>query len=520
MRSQTSKPELGMSQTRIFDLRRVIMLMAGATIAVILALVWASNAQAQDEEPPTNRVLSPSVGQTLQGVLELQDQENWGGMVSQLTPLLSQELTEYERYIILQLRGTARFQQDNLSGAIQDFLGMLNTGAATRDETNTVRVQVGQLYIATDNLNEGLRQLELAIANGVELNESLLRLLTQAYYQAERFRDGLPYAERYYRARASKTQGDFALMQAYYSELGQTQDELRVVRDSLDAFPGERRGWQNLVALFTRLDRDTDAFEANKLMYLNGLFEECNELFRLSQWYSFFENPYRGASILEREINAGRCEGNVDQLRSLANMWRQAREFDRAIPVLERLANQTNDGEWSVKLAEAHFELNNLAQAETAFEQALNRGGLEQTGTAWALLGTVRYQRGDEQGALAAYREAARFSQSRREANGWISFINTQIQGRIRRELQLEQVLVDECRLITESEVDIGTIVGQVDDTGQVVIQVEDRCTPYFNQYGDQIREAGMTDEEAAELAAEVAEEVQRRIEEIAAGRS
>lgn len=514
-----------MSQTRYFDLRRVVMLVTSATVAVMLALVWASNADAQrrnsdQEEPPTNRTLSTSVGQTIQSALELNDAENYSGVISTVTPLLSQDLTEYERYIALQIRGGARFQLDNFEGAIQDFIGMLNTGAATQEESNTIRVQVGQLYIATDNLDEGLRQLEIAVRNGVELNQSLLRLLSQAYAQAERFSDGLRYAEQFYRDKPNKTLGEYNLMLVYYQQLGQTQNELRVVRDSLDAYPGERRGWQNLVALFTRLDRDTDAFEANKLMYLNGLFEECNELFRLSQWYSFFENPYRGASILEREINAGRCEGNVDQLRSLANMWRQAREFDRATPVLERLANQTGEGEWFVKLAEAHYELNNLAQAEAAFEAALNRGGLEQTGTAWALLGAVRYEREDEQGALAAYREATRFSESRRQANGWINFINAQVQGRIRRELQLEQVLVDECRLITESEVDIGTIVGQVDDTGQVVIDVPERCTPYFNQYGDQVREAGMTDEEAAAMAAEVAEEVQRRIEEIAQGRS
>ena len=515
-----------MSQTRYFESRRMVMLVAGATLAVLLAFVWTANAEAQrrnnseQEEPPTNRTLSTNVGTVVQRSVEQQDAENWNGMISTLTPLLSQDLTEYERYIVLQLRGTARFQLDNLPGAIQDFAAMLNTGAATQDEANTIRVQLGQLHIATDNLNEGLRQLELAVRNGVELNESLLRLLSQAYYQAERYRDGLTFAERYYREKANKVQGDYTLMQAYYQQLGQTANELRVVRESLSAFPGERRGWQNLVALFARLQQESNAFEANKLMYLNGLFQECNELYRLSQYYSFYENPYRGATILEREINSQRCEGDVAQLRTLANMWRQAREFDRAIPVLQRLANQTGEGEWFLKLAEAHFELNNLAESETAFEQAISRGGLDEPGTAWALLGTVRYQLGARQSALQAYREATRFSRSRREANGWISFINAQIEGERRRRVQLEQVLVDECRLIVESEVDIGTIVGQVDDTGQVVVEVPERCEPYFNQYGDQIREADMSDEEAAEMAATVAEEVQRRIQEIAGGRS
>ncbi len=515
-----------MVHTRTFDAKRYIVAFSAMLLASIIAFIAVADADAQRrnrddaEEPPTDRVLSTEVGQTIQQVVEAQDVENFQGMISLLTPLLSDNLTAYERFIVLQLRGTARFQLDNLPGTISDFRAMLDTGAATTDEANTIRVQLGQLYIATENIPEGLRFLEAAVNNGVELNESLLRLLSQAYYTAERYRDGLRFAEQYYREKASKTQGDYTLMQAYYNQLGQPQNELRVVREALSAFPGERRSWQNLVALFARLERESDAFEANKLMYLNGLFEECNELYRLSQYYSYYDNPYRGATILEREINSGRCEGDTEQLRTLANMWRQAREFDRATPVLQRLANQTGEGEWFLKLAEAHFELNNLQAAETAFEQALDRGGLDQTGTAWALLGAVRYQMGQRQGALAAYREATRFSDARREANGWITFINGQIQAEITRRLQLERVQVDECSLIIANELEIATIVGQVDDTGQVVVPVPDNCVTYYNQYGDQIREAGMNDEEAAAMAAQVEETIQRRIEEIAQDRA
>lgn len=519
-----------MVQTQIFDMKRMLAAFSAVVIAAILGIVAVTDVEAQRrnnndaEEPPTNRTLSSDVGAVVQEAVELQGMEpeaDFRGMINVLNPLLGRDdLTEYERYIALQLRAIARFNTDNLQGAITDFRAMLNTGAATTEEANTVRIQLAQLYVAEDNLPEGMRFLEAAIANGVTLNENLLRFTSQVFYAAERYRDGLQYAERYFREKQSKTQGDCSLMQAYYNELNQIQNELGVVRQCLQIFPGERRSWQNLVALLTRLERTEDAFEANKLMYLNGLFEECNELFRLSQYYSFFENPYRGATLLEREINAGRCEGNVEQLRTLANMWRQAREFDRATPVLRQLAELTGEGEWFVKLAEAHFELNNLDEAETAFEQAINAGGLDQPGTAWALLGTVRFQQGNRQSALAAYEEATRFSDSRREARGWIEFINSQIEGERRRRLQLEQVRVEGCRLEVNRELEIGTLVGTTDDTGQVVVPVPEECEPYFNQYGDQIREAGMTDEQAAELAEQVAEEIERRIEEIAEDRA
>ncbi len=513
-----------MANSQIIETNRFLQVMTSVVLAVLLAFIAVADADAQRrnnrnndaEEPPTNRTLSTEVGQTVQRAVELQDAEDFRGIINTLTPLLSQELSEYERFIVLQIRGTARFNLDDLDGTIADFRGMLNTGAATTDEANTIRVQLGQIYIATDNLEEGIRMLEIAVNNGVELNEQLLRLLSQAYYQAERFSDGLRFAEQYYSTKANKNQGDYSLMQAYYQQLGRPSDELRVVREGLSAFPGERRSWQNLVALFARLERESDAFEANKLMYLNGLFQECNELYRLAQYYSYYENPYRGATILERAINSQRCEGEVDQLRTLANMWRQAQEFDRATPVLERLASQTGEGEWSLKLAEAQFEQNNLDAAEAAFEQAIERGGLDQPGAAWALLGAVRYQQGNRNTALEAYRQSARFTDSRREANGWVQFIEGQIANERRNTERLNQVRVEECRLIVTNEVNIADIVGQVDETGQVVVEVPERCQPYFNQYGDQIREANMTDEEAAELQARVDEEIARRIEEIA----
>lgn len=517
-----------MANSRTIEPNHMLQAFMSIMLAAMLAFIAVADADAQrrnnrdseQEEPPTNRTLSTDVGQTVQRAVELQDVEDFQGIINLMTPLLSEELTEYERFIALQLRGTSRFQLDNLQGTISDFRAMLNTGAATTDEANTIRVQLGQLYLATEQLQEGISMLEAAVNNGVELNESLLRLLSQAYAQADRYADGLRFAEQYYQMKANKTQSDFTLMQIYYQQLNRPSDELRVVREALSVFPGERRSWQNLVALFARLERESDAFEANKLMYLNGLFQECNELFRLAQYYSYYENPYRGATILERAINSQRCEGDTDQLRTLANMWRQAQEFERATPVLDRLANQTGEGEWFLKLAEAHFERNNLDAAETAFERAIERGGLDQPGAAWALLGAVRYQKGERNSALAAYRESARFTDSRREANGWVQFIEGQIANERRNARRLNEVRVEECRLIVTNEVNIADIVGQVDETGQVVVEVPDRCQRYFNQYGDQIREANMTDDEAAELQARVDEEIARRIEEIAANGS
>ena len=503
-----------MAKTLLIDAARNGMAgWAALLVAAAVALSTVAPAEAQrdreseqNEEEAANRTLSAEVGQVVQQAVEAQDTENWGQIITLMTPLLSRELTPYERSIVLRLRGTAYFQQDNLAGATQDFLGVINTGALTPDEANTLRVNVGQLYMAQDRINDGIQQFEIAIANGLTLSTRLAKMLATAYVQAENFQQARRYAEQYYQGEPNKSMQDYNLMLYIYNQLELPQEELRVTRDGLSAFPGERRSWQNLVAIFARLEQEENAFEANKLMYLNGLFEDCNELYRLSQYYSAFDNPFRGATILERAVNSGRCEGSREQLERLANMWRQAAEFERAIPVTQRIAEQTGEGEWYLKLAEAYYQLNDFPAAESAFQESLNRGGLDNPGEAWILLGDSRMKMGNRQSALAAFQEATRFPASRGQANGFIRFVNSQIEGEARRALQREQIVIDECRLTLDAERRQSVLLGEVDEEGRVRLPADalsDRCAVYFDIYGEQIREAGQSDAAAAAAQAE-----------------
>ncbi len=480
-----------MTQRRSFQFRFTGRSFGALLVASGLTMAASGGAVAKEQESPVNRVLSSSVAEQVNEALEDQQAQNFSAMATGLTSLLGEQLEPYEAFVVYQLRGRARFEMDDLQGAIADFNAMLATGAATVEERNTWRVQLGQLHIATDNLDRGLIEFEAAVRDGIELDPAFLRLLSRAYYQAERYRDGVGYAERYYESRSVRSQADYALMQAYYKQLNQTEDEMRVIEAALADFPDERSNWQNLVAILARQDMDADAFEANKLMYLNGLFQQCSEIYRLAQYFSYYDNPYRGATLLERAINTSRCDGDVEQLETLANMWRQAREFDRGVAVIERLANQTGDANWYAKLGETYFELNNLAGAEAAFDTAIELGDLDQPGTVLALLGTVRFQNGDLNASRAAFLEATRYDESRAEAQAWLIYVDARINV---TGVSIPALVLQECQSTIANEVRIATLVGQADESGRVPIPVPEHCWPYFNDYGDQI---GTVDEPA-----------------------
>ncbi len=496
-----------MTQCKKFNPVNLIRASGTVVVAGILAFALAVPSEAQrrrkddDEKRVEGRVLSTAVGEQIleaQTCLEAEDNACVLRIMDELAG--GDSLSPYESFVIYQFRARAYFIEDRLDLAIRDFEAAINTGAPITDEVIALRSTLGQLHMVQENSDEAIRQFELAVEAGAELTPTFAKIVAQAYLQANRLAEGVRYAEIFYEGTPEKREQDFNLMFYFYRELDRTDDQIRVAREYLNVFPSSRTPWQNLVALYSQQNDLDRVFEVNKLMYLNSLLQEGDQLTRLAEYFSFFENPYRGGLILEREMNAGRIETSKNNLEILANMWRQAAEFDRAIPVLQRLSDLQGDGETALRLAEAHYQRNNKAEAETALEVALERGGLSDTGKAWELLGNIRFDLGQNQSALAAFREAARFPKTRSTSNGWIRFINGQIAGEARRERQREQILIDECRLILDAERRQIVLTGAVDAAGNVVFDsIPNRCQRYYNIYGEQIRELGWTDAQVAE---------------------
>jgi tetratricopeptide (TPR) repeat protein len=479
----------------------------GATALVLAAsmtAVFIGDADAQrsrrdrpsEEEQAENaveRVFSARIGEI---VLEAQTMQG-EGLFSESIATLNRALAEssinpYERSISLQMRGRGYYEMENVQQAITDWNAAIATGAMLPSEIVSMRMNIGQLYITEGQYAQGIDIFQLAIREGGPevLTPRLAKMLAQAYAQAERYREGLEYAEIAYAGTENKQRGDYSLMLFYYQQLENLPGQMRVVEEMVRIWPTEKRNWTTYTALLAMTGREEDAFEANKIMYVNGMLTESQELVRVAQYYSFYEYPYRGAAMFERELNAGRIERTQRNLSNLANMWRQAREWERAIPILRQVAQVTGDGDDYLKLAEALWNERQLAEAETAFQDALNRGGLARQGDAWTLLGNVRHQLGRRQSALAAFREGARYPYSRRTANGWISFVEGEIRRDATNAERRIQVVRDECRFTIEDRMTIARLVGDVNEEGRIVVEVPERCEDFYNVFGQTPEEA------------------------------
>lgn len=496
-----------------FDTSGLLRSVATLALAVTMAGVMITDADAQrrrnnneedSEQNQAERVFSAEIGQIVLEAQEFQAEGQFQESITALTRALgNSSINPYETMISLQMRGRGYYELEQVTRAIQDWEAAIRTGAMLPQEIADLRINIGQLYISEGNYSSGIQALEAAVAvlGNEGINPRIMRMLAQAYAQAERFRDGVVWAERFWNAqpRADRVRGDYSLMLFFYQQLERVPDQFRIIEEMVGRWPTEKNNWRSYASLLAQTGREQDAFEANKIMYINGMLTESREVVALAQYYSFYEYPYRGAIILERELNAGVVERTRNNLNLLANMWRQSREWERAIPVLRQLAQLSGDGDDYLKLAEALWQRRQLDEAEDAFTEALNRGGLDRPGDAWTLLGNVRAELGREESALAAFREGGRYPYSRRTANGWTTFItNRQRAARDRVRIR-EQVRQDECRFSISDLLETATLLGDVDENGRIIVDVPERCSDLYNVHGEQLSAVAEAEAEASE---------------------
>jgi tetratricopeptide (TPR) repeat protein len=473
-------------------------LVAAALIATTLS--GAGRASAQDAVTPPqvatgterdiDHTFSPRIGQGMPDILEQENAGEWAQAVEGYTALLDRpRLSAFERATILLQRGRALYETEHVAAAISDWRTAISINALSREQSNTLRINTGQLLMVTGEMRAGINLIESAIALGVEISPDLSMRLATAYAQIEDYPPGLIYARQTIELAEQPEERHYSLLLYFLQSLEMESEQLATTERMVDLWPQEKRYWSSWAAMLARDGQERRAFEVNTIMYVEGMLTRSDELMRLAQYYSYYDYPYRAATIVERELNAGRIEQTPANYTALAQFWRGAREWERALPVLHRVATMTGSGDDYVKLGEAHYQSANYAEAEAVFTQALSRSDLDRSGDAWNLLGAVRYEQGDYVEAIEAYERGLEHEYSRATAQGWIDFVEQAIA--IRNDvLDWERrVELDRCTTHVE-EVRRGMIFvsqpeRQYDAESRLILPLEAECLTYFDRYGD-----------------------------------
>ena len=354
------------------------------------------------------------------------------------------ELNAYEKSTIYQMQGAVYYELNNYQQAISGFENAINAGGLLPNEQDNLRVNIAQLLIGNGQYARGAQMLEDWNRRGGQLKPNHIDMLVQAWVQAENYNKALPWAERWFAAASPKERKHFDLLNFLYNNLKMPGKQADIVKEMIAKWPDDKQLWDNWASLLANGGREQDAFEVNKMLYLGGALSSEQDLLKVVQYYSFYDMPFQAAKILEREMNAGRIQSSADKLVQLSDLFRQSRDYERAIPILDKAAKQSGKAKLYADLGEALYNGGQCNKAETAFKEAINRG--YDAGKSWMLIATCRYEDAQReeravcsettaaqrkasvknqkrQNAIDAFNQVPNSSREARNSKKWVSFI-------------------------------------------------------------------------------------------------
>lgn len=497
MTNSQNKPALTTRAARLFG----ASLFAVAAVGMI-APATLDVAFAQDQEETTEgRQFSADAGEKVNEALQFLNEDNPRAALPILTGLLSsgKPLNPFEKSTIYQMMGQAYYNTDNVAGALKAFQDAIAAGGMLPNEVASIKVSIAQLMIGNGQFREGAESLEKFLRQGGQEKPEYVDLLVQAWLGAEDYPRALPWAEKWFNRASPKERKHFDLLNFLYNNLQMTSKQADIVKQMIQKWPEDRMLWDNWASMLGNGGREQDAFEVNKMLYLGGALKDEADIKKVIQYYSYYDMPYQAGQILEREMRSGRVQRNPQNLEELSTYYRTAREYRKAIPVLEEAAVSSNSAKLYAALGEAYYNEGDCNKAEDSFKKAISRG--YDAGKSWMQVANCIYdstQNADRldcsmtdaqmdaapitrirASAIEAFRKVPAGSRESRNSKKWLQFVSEERNAVERRCIFEKNVEKELCFSKIKLEYDNLAFSG-----GEFALD-DDNCNQFKAQYDE-----------------------------------
>jgi len=357
---------------------------------------------------------------------ELLADEKWAEALALMDEMSRRKrLNAHEQALMWQTYAYIQSSQEKYKQATESFEKCLALDALPEAAALNTQYNLGQLYMSIEDYDAAVKTLEDWLGKAENPAGSSYYLLAMAHVQNEDLPRALPHARSAVARAKAPVESWLQLLLSLEFELKHYRKVADVLEVLVTHFPSKTYYLQ-LSAIYNELDREKRALAVLELAYVQDLLDRESELLNLAQLYLFHDVPYRAAHVLEKGLEQKRIDDEADNWELLGNAWLQAREYDRVIAPLGRAAELSDDGEIYVRLAQVHMEREEFSEALAALEQAFAKGGLEEPGRAYLLLGITHSGAKRYSSARKAFNRAHKYEKSRKEARQWISHVEWQ----------------------------------------------------------------------------------------------
>ena len=392
-------------------------------LCLCLCLSPAVSAQSNDSDNKDDQyLLSESTYNVLTEINKLLESGQYNEALNKLR-MLEQDVSDaYEKAVVQQTFGYAYNGLQRYRQAADAFINAVNSNALPDDVSHKLDYFIAQLLAQIEDYQRAIDYLDKWFAKETDPGLNAFRLAAGIHYEIENYDRVIHYARKAINKSEQARESLYQLLLAAYFETKQYSNAGDLLENMLQLFPDQPRYWKQLYSIYQLLDQEKNALGVYELAHKRG-YLDAEEKEQLARLYLSLDAPYRAATFLQDELNAGGIKSNAENLRLLAESYYLARETDNAIKAYARAAELSNDPELYFRRGQLLINEQRWQPAQEALQQALAAGQFKHRPRAQLLLGIAAYKLDNYDMARQALKQVRQDKDMREQAEYWLQQI-------------------------------------------------------------------------------------------------
>ena len=302
-------------------------------------------------------------------------------------------------------------------------------------EINT-RFTVAQLYFVQEQWQQGIDALLTWFDLNEKPNAGAYVLLAQGYYQVKDYNLALKNVETAIgmhegEGKLPKEQW-YNLARFLYFDKEDFDSALDVLNTLIIYYP-KKQYWVQASHLYGEKKDEPTQLALMEAAYEQGFLDRSSELVTMSYLYLNADTPYYAGAVMQKGFADELVEDKSKNFELAGSAWAQAREVAKSIPMMEKAAAKSEEGELYVRLGNVYLDGDQFSKSADSIIKGLNKGGVKRPDQARLALGMAYFNLGDYDEARKAFRAAGKDGARRKEwqrsqemAKQWIAYVTSE----------------------------------------------------------------------------------------------
>lgn len=395
-------------------------------LAALLLAALIAPAHALDCDAKVQVAMSESTYRALERIHSMIAEDEYKEAEQRLLKMRDRG-SNYEKAVVNQTLGFVYIQQNDYRRGLEAFEQALKLNALPPKQQEQLMYNVGQLYVAAERYQEGIRALERYLAEACDPPPPEAHIqLAAAYAETKQYRKALQQVDLAISKAKEPKETWYQLKLALHYELKEYAKCADVLLILVSLVPDKPEYWKQLQGIYFELKQDADALAALSIAHRNNMLDKESEYRNLASIFMLLDVPLKAAEAMGDGLKKGIVEENQRNLEFLSDAYLAARELELAIKAQRRAAEISGDGKVWMRLAQMLAQEERWADAVEAVDRAL-AAGVDDPGPAYMVKGQASYYMGRPKTAIEAFNQARRYDKTRKQAAMWIDFVRSEM---------------------------------------------------------------------------------------------